>query len=385
MLGVPQVGRYDNFFQLGGHSLLATQVVSRVRKALQVELTVRSFFEHPTVHQLSTHIETETLGRNGLGEHIPPLSRAEREAGWAPLSFAQQRLWFIDQLVSGSTFYNVSSAVRLQGRLDISALERTISEVARRHEVLRTTFRMVDGEPAQVIAPVQPFALPVTDLSDLTEQDREEELRQLLSDFSAQPFDLSRDSLLRVRLVRLGEDSHAVMLVTHHIICDGWSMGVLVKEVAVIYEAFSRGESSPLPELAVQYADFAVWQREWLQGETLEQQLSYWREQLEGAPPVLELPTDRPRPAVQSYRGASHSFRVSAEVSAGLKALSRSEGATLFMTLLAAFKILLSRYSGQTDIVVGTPIAGRNRVELEPLIGFFVNTLALRTRFVRCS
>jgi amino acid adenylation domain-containing protein len=379
LLGVPQVGRYDNFFQLGGHSLLATQLVSRVRKALQVELTVRSLFEHPTVNQLSTHIQT--LSRNGLGKHLPPMSRANREAGWAaPLSFAQQRLWFIDQLVPGSTFYNVSSAVRLEGKLDISALERTISEVARRHEVLRTTFRMVDGEPAQVIAPVQPIALPVTDLSELSEPEREEELRQLLSGFSAQPFDLAQDSLLRVRLVRLGEDSHAVMLVTHHIVCDGWSMGVLVKEVVAIYEAFSRGEPSPLPELAIQYADFAVWQREWLRGETLEQQLSYWRAQLRGAPPVLELPTDRPRPAVQSYRGASHSFRVSAEVSAGLKALSRSEGATLFMTLLAAFKILLSRYSGQTDIVVGTPIAGRNRMELEPLIGFFVNTLALRTR-----
>jgi amino acid adenylation domain-containing protein len=378
LLGVPQVGRYDNFFQLGGHSLLATRVVSRVRDTFHVELTVRSLFEHPTVNQLATDIET--LIRNGLGEQIPLVKRADSDAESAPLSFAQQRLWFIDQLVPGGTFYNVSSAVRLQGRLDISALERTITEVTRRHEVLRTTFQMVDGEPAQVIAPVQPFALPVKDLSALTEQQQEEELGRLLSDFSAQPFNLSQDSLLRVGLVRLGEDSHAVMLGTHHIISDGWSMSVLVKEVAAIYEAFSRGEPSPLPELAIQYADFAVWQREWLRGEALERELSYWRKQLNGAPPVLELPTDRPRPAVQAYRGASHSFHVSAEVSAGLKALSRSEGATLFMTLLAAFKVLLSRYSGQTDIVVGTPIAGRNRVELEPLIGFFVNTLALRTR-----
>ncbi len=378
LLGVPQVGRYDNFFQLGGHSLLATRVVSRVRDTFQVELTVRSVFEHPTVNQLATDIET--LIRNGLGEQIPLQKRAGSDAESAPLSFAQQRLWFIDQLVPGGTFYNVSSAVRLQGRLDVSALERTITEVTRRHEVLRTTFQMVDGEPAQVIAPVQPFSLSVKDLSALTEQQQEEELQRLASDFSAQPFNLSEDSLLRVGLVRLGEDSHAVMLGTHHIISDGWSMGVLVKEVVAIYEALSRGEPSPLPELAIQYADFAVWQREWLQGEALERELSYWRKQLSGAPPVLELPTDRPRPAVQAYRGASHSFHVSAEVSAGLKALSRSEGATLFMTLLAAFKVLLSRYSGQTDIVVGTPIAGRNRVELEPLIGFFVNTLALRTR-----
>ncbi len=370
LLGVPQVGRYDNFFQLGGHSLLATQVVTRVREALQVELTVRSLFEHPTVNQLSADIET--LNRNGLGEIIPPMGRAGRDEGWAPVSYAQQRLWFIHQLDPASPAYNIPLAVRLTGQLDIAALRATLEEVVRRHEALRTTFAVRDGQPQQFIHPPAELELPVTDLTS-------EEAQRIAGKEARLPFDLQRGPLLRVQLLRLSAEEHVLLVTMHHIVSDGWSMGVLVKEVVALYGAFTRGESAPLEELPIQYADYAVWQREWLRGEVLERQLSYWRKQLAGAPAVLELPSDHPRPAVQSFRGSFEPLTVPAEVTTRLKELARAEGVTLFMLLLGAWQVLLSRYTGADDVVVGTPIANRQRGEVEGLIGYFVNALALRT------
>jgi amino acid adenylation domain-containing protein len=403
LLGVLQVGRYDNFFQLGGHSLSATQVVTRVREALHVELTVRSLFEHPTVNQLAADIET--LNRNGLGEIIPPMSRTKRDAGWAPLSYAQQRLWFIHQLDPTSPAYNIPLAVRLTGQLDVAALRETIMEVVRRHETLRTTFAVRDGQPQQLIHPPAELELSITDLTvgaalrgrpseeicvfaengrpwsaaPTVVEDPNFEAQRIAVEEARLPFDLQRGPLLRVQLLRLSEEEHVLLVTMHHIVSDGWSMGVLVKEVVALYSAFSRGESAPLEELPVQYADYAVWQREWLRGEVLERQLSYWRKQLSGAPAVLEVPTDRPRPAMQSFRGSFEPLTAPAEVTTQLKELSRREGVTLFMLLLGAWQVLLSRYTGTEDIVVGTPIANRQRGEVEGLIGYFVNALALRT------
>ena len=308
----------------------------------------------------------------------PPLQSVPRN-GKLPLSFAQERLWFLDQYEPGKPFYNICQGLRLSGRLDIEALERSINEIIRRHEVLRTTFSMVADEPVQIIAQPVNRSLARVDLSDRPVNEREEEARRIVGEEARRPFDLARGPLLRTTLVRLAEDDHVLLLTMHHIVSDGWSMGVLNRELAVLYGAFCHLEPSPLSELPIQYADYAVWQREWLQGEVLDGQLTYWKKQLEGAPGVLDLPTDRPRPAVQSYLGARSSFELSKELTDQLKALSRKENTTLFMTLLAAFQALLYRYTGQQDIVVGSPIANRTRVEIEGLIGFFVNTLVLRT------
>jgi len=370
LLGLPRVSLHDNFFELGGHSLIATQVMARVRKTTGVELPLRVLFENPTVAQLAAQIEAAL--RRGTVSSAPPLVPVARD-GELPLSFAQQRLWFLDRLEPGSAFYNVPTAVRLQGPLNIEALERTLSEIVRRHEVLRTTFSSGEREPVQVIGEAQPLRIAVEELSSLGEAEREQEAE------AQAPFDLSVGPLLRVRLLRLAAEDHVLLLTMHHIISDGWSMGVLIREVATLYAAYVKGEPSPLPELTIQYADYAVWQREWLQGEVLEEELKYWREQLGGELPVLDLPTDRARPEVQTYRGAQRSFSLSASLSHGLQQLAHAHSCTLFMTLLAAFQTLLHRHSGQEEIVVGSPIAGRNQTEIEQLIGFFVNTLVLRT------
>jgi amino acid adenylation domain-containing protein len=372
------VGVHENFFELGGHSLLATQVISRIREAFSVELPLRVIFESPSVSEQAVRVETAL--RAGKVIETLALKAVERE-GNLPLSFAQERMWFLDQLEPESAFYNVASGVRLSGQLDVEALERTLSEVVRRHEVLRTSFPMVAGVPVQHIAAAVPFHLPMLDLSKLPEPERKPEARRVAVEESRRPFNLAQGPMLRSMLLKLDEDEHVVLLTMHHVISDAWSMGVLIREVAALYGAFISGEASPLAELAIQYADFAVWQREWLRGEVLERQLAYWREHLKGAPPVMELPIDRPRPAVQSYRGALHLFTLPDELTRKLKTLSRRGEATLFMTLLAGFQALLHRYTHMEDIVVGTPIAGRNRMETENLIGFFINTLALRTRF----
>jgi amino acid adenylation domain-containing protein/FkbH-like protein len=377
LLGRERVGMEDNFFRLGGHSLLATQVMSRVRETFGVEVGLRVLFERPTVRGLGEVIEEQL---RGAGPAAPAIAKVSR-SGELRLSFAQQRLWFLDQLEPGSSFYHISAAVRLRGTLDLTALEQSFTEVIRRHESLRTRFGVVNGVPVQVIDEAPEFSLPVLDLS--TEGDREGEARRVATEESQRPFDLSAGPLLRARVLRLREQEHVLLCTMHHIISDGWSMEVLTRELTTLYEAYAKGEPSPLPKLPIQYADYAHWQREWLHGEVLETQLSYWKQQLAGVPAVLELPTDYPRPAVQTFRGARQLLTLSPELTATLKALTQREGVTLFMTLLAAFQTLLSRYSGQDEIVVGTPIAGRNRAETESLVGFFVNTLVLRTDLSR--
>ncbi len=298
--------------------------------------------------------------------------------GELPLSFAQQRLWFLDRLEPDSPIYNIPAAVRLRGRLNVAALQRSLTEMVRRHESLRTTFSTVEGRATQVIG--RPFSvhLPAVDLQSYPPVEREREALRLAEEEVRRPFDLERGPLLRAKLLRLGSDDHILVLSTHHIVADGWSMGIFIREMAALYDAFTKGRPSPLPALPIQYVDFAAWQREWLEGEEMERQLSYWRRQLGDSPPVLELPTDRPRQPVQTFRGARRSFRLPSGLAKGLDHLGREHGATLFMTLLAAFQTLLSRYSGQQDICVGTPIANRNRAETESIIGFFVNTLVLR-------
>jgi amino acid adenylation domain-containing protein len=375
VLGVERVGVRDDFFELGGHSLLATQVVSRLREAFQVDLTLIWLFESPTVQGLSARVDAARRQGSSLSEI--PLERVDRGAGLA-LSFGQQRLWFIDQLDPESPAYNVSQSFRVAGPLDPAVLAATLSEVVRRHEVLRTVFPAVDGRPVQAILEPAPQALPVVDLRGLADGPRQEEVRRLAAGEVARPFDLSRGPLLRSTLLQLGPDEHGVLFTLHHIVSDGWSMGVLMREMVALFEAFAAGSPSPLPELPVQYADFAAWQRRTLQGETLAAELGYWRRRLAGIPSLLALPTDRPRPAVQTFRGEEISFALPEPLSKAVRALGRSQSSTLFMTLLGAFQALLGRHARQDDVCVGTPVAGRTRREIEPLIGFFVNTLVMR-------
>jgi len=302
-----------------------------------------------------------------------------KEAFVLPTSFAQQRLWLVEQLDPGSPLYNMPQTIRLHGLLNLEALRQTLETVVARHETLRTTFATVDGSPVQVVTPKLPVTLPVVDLSDLPDARREATAQQLATEEAQRPFDLARGPLMRVTLLRLGDEEHMLLLNMHHIVSDDWSVGVLMRELTALYGAFSVGKPSPLPELPIQYADFAQWQRTWMQGNVLEQQLAYWKRQLVGAPYMLNLPTDHPRPAKQTFQGASLSVMLPPNLSDGLKALSHGEGATLFMTLLAAFQVLLSRYTNQDDVVVGSPIANRTRVETEGLIGPFFNNLILRT------
>jgi amino acid adenylation domain-containing protein len=376
VLEIERVGVHDNFFDLGGHSLLATKLFSRLRDTFQVELPLAALFEAPTVAALAERIESAK--REERGSSLPPLTPLVQKGGHLPLSYTQQRLWFLDQLEPGSSAYNMPAAVRLTGALDAEAFARSFNEIVRRHESLRATFVTVNGQPAQLIAPAQPVDLPVTDLGVLPETLRVVEAARLAAEEARRPFDLARGPLIRMRLLILGDEEHIALITMHHIISDGWSIGILIREFAALYQAFTARRPSPLPELPVQYSDFAVWQQEWLQGEALKTQLAYWKRQLAGLP-ILELPTDHPRPPVQTFCGAWQSLFLSAEQSESLKALSRREGVTLFMTLLATFKTLLHYYTNQDDIVVGSDIANRNRRETEDLIGFFVNQLVLRT------
>jgi amino acid adenylation domain-containing protein/non-ribosomal peptide synthase protein (TIGR01720 family) len=375
-LQIEHAGPDDNYFDLGGHSLLATQVISRIREAFGVELPLRALFESQTIADMAERIDE--LLRARCGTTVQPIQPLERE-GRLPASFAQQRLWFLDQLEPNSALYNIPTAVRMQGRLDVTALERTLNEIVRRHEVLRTSFETFKGQPVQVIAPAVDVALPRIDLKGLDLAEQDSVVQKLSSEEARRPFDLSRDLLLRATLLQLGDEDHVVLFTMHHIISDGWSMGVFIKEVTALYEAFSENRPSPLPPLPIQYADFAVWQKEWMRGEVLERQLSYWKKQLGGSPSLVRLPMDRPRLAKLDQVGALLPFALSADASRSLKSFSRQRNVTLFMMLLAAFKSLLHSYSGQTELLVGTPVANRNLTETEPLVGFFVNTLVMRT------
>ncbi|MET0679508.1 MAG: amino acid adenylation domain-containing protein, partial [Burkholderiales bacterium] len=371
-LGVRQVGIDDDFFELGGHSLLATRLVSRVRAVLGVELAIRTLFESPTVGGLSERLLAADKGR-------APLVRQERPAR-LPLSYAQQRLWFIDRLGGTSTEYNMPAAWLLRGELDRAALERAVNAVVERHESLRTRFVEMDGEPAQVIEPAGWTEVPLEDLSGLDEAARRARLTAVLSEEAARPFDLERGPLLRVRLLKLAESEHVLLRNVHHIVSDGWSEDVFGSDFATIYEAFREGRENPLKPLGVQYADFALWQRGWMEGARMRAGLDYWTRRLAGAPARLELPTDRPRHAVQTFDAEVCRVTLSPEQSEALRRLGREHHATLYMTLLAALSVLLSRHAGQDDIVIGSPVANRQEAQLEDLIGFFVNTLVMRVR-----
>lgn len=373
LLNVEQVGVEDNFFYLGGHSLSATQLMSRISDTFKLDLPLQSLFEGPTVVALAARIDAAL--RNEPSCVTVPIRSASAEGPY-PVSSAQQRLWFFEHFDPGTPTYNIPVAIRLSAALNRVTLEHTINEIVRRHSILRTTFSSSDGQPVQTVAQGLRLPCSLVDLSALDETDIEASAPA--KEEAARPFDVSRGPLLRATL--LNSDRESMLLLTmHHIVSDGWSMKVFFSELGEIYAAFASGQRSLKAELSIQYADFAQWQQEWLQGEKLKSELAYWKRQLTGAPALSGIPTDRPRPQTQSYRGAIESLPLSRSVSDAVETLSQKAGTTLFMTLITAFKALLCCYSGRTDIVVGTTVANRNRSEIEPLIGFFVNTLPLRT------
>jgi acyl carrier protein len=369
------VGVEDNFFELGGHSLLATRVVSRLRSALQVEVTLPMLFDAPTVAGLA--LQVERVQREQQGLVAPPMVAVPRN-GRLPLSFAQQRLWFMDQLYPEASIYNGTSAIRLHGVLEREVLQKAVNQIVERHEVLRTSFPAVQGEPVQMIGVGMEIGIETVDLRGKGEREQEAEIRWWMEEEGRKRFDLRQGPLLRLRLLRLSEGEHILVCSMHHIVTDGWSLGIMVRELSELYAGIREGRGWVLPRLELQYVDFAHWQREWLQGEVLEGELRYWRRQLTDAPEELELVPGRAR-AGGSFRGGMCHFTVGREVCEPLRRLARREQVTLFMVLLGAWEVLLLRYSGQEDMMIGTPIANRNRVETENLIGFFVNLLVLRS------
>jgi amino acid adenylation domain-containing protein len=377
VLGIERIGRHDDLFGLGCHSLLAMRIVARLRETLQVELPLVNLFETPTVAQLAVRIETASAEE--VGWQLPPLTPVPRN-GPLPLSFAQERIWFLTQLAPDLRSYHVPRALHLRGALDPALVAATFGEIVRRHEILRTTFPTVEGRPVQVIHPPAPVAVPMIDLAGLPAAVRELCLRRLLLELGRQLFDLARGPLLRPRLVRLGRREHVLSMTEHHLVHDGWTQGVLLRDFLALYGALARGEPSPLPPLPVQYADFACWQRQWLRDEVLGEQLRYWQQQLAGAPAALDLPADRPRPPQQSFAGRELAWVLPAALCRALRARSRRLGVTLFMTMLAAFDTLVLRMSGQDDVVQGSGVANRRLVEIEGLLGMVINTLALRVQ-----
>lgn len=384
LLEVPDIGRTDNFFELGGHSLLAMRLLGRLREVFNADLTLRQLFIAPTIAGLAAVLR---IARQGDGKgSIPPLSRRPSDLDALPLSFAQQRVWFIEQLAPDTVAHRLLGALRLRGSLQAHVLERALDEVVRRHDVLRTTFHSTAGEPRQEIAEPSSFRLEHDDLTAVDPNEREAALHQRIAAEGQRSFDIEKGPLFRAVLVKVSEtagaEENVLLLAVHHLLFDGWSFGVLIDEMVRLYAAWIDGEEadSPLPELAVQYADFAVWERGWLTGDALAVQLDWWRRHLEDSPPLLELPTDRPRPAEQTFNGAWHEHELSPALAESLRETARRQGLTSFMVLLAAFDVLLWRLSRQTDLVVGSPIARRTHTELEALVGFFANTLALRAR-----
>ena len=377
VLGVPQVGVYDNFFMLGGHSLLATRLNSRIREVYQLEIPLRVMFENPTVAgQAST---LEGMLREASGLQLPPIQRVDRD-GDLVLSHAQKRLWFLDQLAPGNLFYNIPVALKITGNLDTDALEKALNEIIRRHEVLRTIFASEGGTPRQVILDNLRIVIPVEDLREIDEEEREAAAKQRAAEEARQPFDLAEGPLLRARLLQIDDEVTYALLTMHHIVSDGWSMGVLLNELASLYEAIHHKQPSPLDALQIQYADFAAWQQEVLMGDLLDRQMAYWREKLKGCSPMLDLMTDYPRPAVQTSQGDVYEFKLPAGIAEKLQAFCRDKEVTLYMVLLAALETLLYRYTGQEDFNIGTVIANRNHKDIENLIGFFVNTLVMRSQ-----
>jgi amino acid adenylation domain-containing protein len=375
ILDIRPIGVHDDFFALGGHSLLGTRVILRLAEVFHKELPLRSLFDAPTIAGLADLIqEAPRKEQSSRTLDLHPTPRARD----LPLSFSQERLWFLDQLEPGSRAYNLPGAFRLKGPLQVDCLERSLNEIVKRHEVLRTTFSTLEGRPVQRILPSLALDLPVVNLRELSESEREAKAQRLAKEETHKPFDLAHGPLMRAMLLRLDDEDHVILLSMHHIVADGWSMGVLLQELSALYEAFSKREPSPLPELPIQYADYARWQREWFQGEVLKTQLAYWTKRLDGAS-TLQLPTDRPRLPAQSFCGARRSFVFSETLLNGLKRLSNQYGVTLFMTLLGAYQTLLHRYTGEDDIAIGSPIAGRNHSQVEGLIGPFFNVLVLRT------
>ena len=374
VLGVERVSVQDGFFALGGHSLTATQVAARAREALHVEVPIRLIFERPTVAELAG-----ALRDIEHGVYRAPITLEHPGAEGQPLSFAQRRLWFLDQLNPGSAAYSITTAFRYRGRLDEAALRRAVGHVVARHGSLRTTFHETAAGPVQRVAGELELEIPALDLRELGEAERDAEARRVTGAEFRRPFDLSRGPLIRAVIIRLADDDSLLFVAVHHIVSDGWSMQVLDIELRAAYGALAAGAEPDLPPLPLQYTDYAAWQRRWLEGETMAAEVEHWRRRLAGAPASLELPTDRPRPAVQSFHGARMAMVLSRDLSGRLRGLAQRSDATLFMVLLSAYNVLLNRYTGQDDIVVGTPVAGRVRSELGGLIGFFVNTLVMRS------
>ena len=374
VLGLETIGINDSFFTLGGHSLLATKVISRINKNLDIELPLRQLFEFPTLAKLAKSIEGEKVS----AKPDRPIQRVSRNIE-LPLSFGQQRLWFLNQLNPNSFAYNGTSALLMQGTLKVKVLEDSVNEIVRRHEVLRTYFAAIKGQAIQKIIPVLKISLPIVDLQNLPEIERQAQVQRLTTADAQQPFNFTEAPLFRLTLLRLETTEHILLITMHHIIFDAWSAGIFIQELSTIYKAFSTGEPTPLTELPIQYADFAAWQQQSLKQEILDSQLTYWKQHLEGAKTVLELPTDKPRSQLQTSAGKKYFFALSKELSHSLEKFSQQQGVTLFMTLLAAFNTLLYHYTKQEDILIGSPIANRNRSEIEGLIGFFINTLVFRT------
>src|ERR1051326_556705 len=373
VLNLRAVGIHENFFELGGNSLLAGAMLARLRKSHAVDLTMRAVFAAPTIAGLAGTIDKQPAAQMTTFAPRAPIASQLR------LSFPQERLWFLDQLNLRSAAFNIPLAVRLLSPLDVRALRLSIEEVIRRHEVLRTRYPNIGGEPAPFVSSVTGIDLPVIDLSEYPAAEREARARTIVNDETLRPFDLANGPLLRTTLVRLAKAEHLFLVTMHHIASDGWSMVLFFSELSKLYEAFSRGEPSPLPALPIQYADYAARQRDWLAGEFLQKQIASWKKQLTGDLPTLDLPPDRPRPNIQTFNGARKWLVLTEAQTAAINELARREGGTLFMTLLAAFKVLLNRYTDQEDIIVGAPIGARPLTETEQLIGFFLNNLALRT------
>ncbi|KAA6197506.1 AMP-binding protein, partial [Streptomyces parvus] len=372
LLDITPIGIHDDFFQLGGHSMLAIQVISRVNEAFDTDMTLRVIFDSPTITALAEHVNSLTSTVDRTWEALQPVPRTEQ----LPLSFAQQRLWFLDQLMPNNPFYNIPDAVRLNGALEVDALGAALSGVVARHEVLRTTLHDEAGRPWQSVSAPQPVDLPVTDIS--AEPEPESAARRMVAAEALTPFDLSTGPMFRAGLLRLAADDHVLMVTMHHVAADAWSRTVLFDEIQLLYTALVEGRNATLPDLPVQYADFAAWQRRWFEDGKLSSQMEFWRAELADAPTILQLPLDRPRPVISSHRGATTTFDIPHHTTTALRTLGHEHNATMFMVTLAAFHTVLARYTATNDVLIGTPITARPHPELEPLIGLFLNTLIIR-------